>query len=94
MSNIKTKRFYKEAEDMQDGWGKYLRYIDTLKDKAQNNDRMVLNDFCWTLYGDGHCSATWGDFKEYAQKTGLYRHRYNKWLEIFDTWCVTYRLKN
>jgi hypothetical protein len=88
-SNIKSKKFYADAEDMQEGWGEYLRYIDTLKDKKQDNARFCLNDFCWTLYGDGHCSNVWEGFKQYANRAGYNCRTYESWTELFNGWIKT-----
>ena len=82
-TNIKSKKFYAEAEDMQEGWGDYLRFIDELKDKRQNNGIFSLNQFCWTLYGDGHCSQTWLDFHAYALKSKILRRSYKNWTILF-----------
>jgi hypothetical protein len=65
-TNIKSKKFYDEAENMQSGWGKYLKSIDILKDKVDNHVDITLNDFCWTLYGNGESYSTWESFKEYC----------------------------
>lgn len=88
-SNIKSKKWYAHGEKMQKGWGEYLRYIDTLKDKKQNNDRFCLNDFCWTLYGDGNCSSIWEGFKQYASGAGYNRLTYKSWRRIYETWIKT-----
>ena len=85
-TNIKSKAFYAYGERMQEGWGGYLRYIDTLKDKKQSNDRFYINDFCWTLYGDGNCSTVWEGFKKYAESNGYDRRTYKSWRNIYDSW--------
>lgn len=82
-TNIKSKKFYADGEKMQEGWGKYLRYIDELKDKKQNNSVMSIADFCWTLYGDGHCSQTWESFKKDCEKSKILRRSYSNWEIIF-----------
>ncbi len=85
-SHIKPKSFYKEAEDMQKGWGGYLKKIDKLKDKKQNNSLFTLSEFCWTLYGYGHCSSSWHKFEQFAKKSGKSKLRYNDWNNLFKKW--------
>jgi len=78
MNNIKSKTFYKEAEDMSKGWGKYLRSIDKLKNKVDKKRSISLNEACWILYGEGYCSFYWRKFEEYCIK--------NKWGNKLMPW--------
>jgi hypothetical protein len=91
MSNIQSKEFYKEAEDMQKGWGKYLKAIDKLKDKVEFHKNLTLAEACWVLYGEGHCSATWREFKTHCRSLGLSRKRmiWEGWQGLFDAWIKT-----
>ena len=68
MSNIKSKGFYTEAENMSPGWGEYMKAIDVLKNAANKHKDITLNDACWILYSKGHCSSVWVDFQEYCNK--------------------------
>jgi hypothetical protein len=88
MSNIKSKEFYQEAENTQKGWGHYLKAIDKLKDKVENQKNITLSQACWVLYGEGHCSFTWREFKTYARSLGLSRKRmiWECWKGLFDSW--------
>ena len=89
-NNIKSKEFYKEADSMKDGWGSYLLTIDKLKDKVENQKDICLNDACWILYGEGHCSSTWQKFQEYCCKTNLKTRKmtWKNWKVLFDEWYV------
>lgn len=90
-SNIQSEEFYQEAEDMQTGWGEYLRSIDELKDKVANKDDISLPDACWILYGDGHCSWTLGKFKEYctSKKWEIKTMPWDAWNGIFKEFVKT-----
>ena len=83
---MKSKQFYQEAEDMQTGWGKYLRSIDHLKDKCAKDGVFTRSEYCWTLYGDGHCSSTWQEFQEHAKSRNLEKLTYSKWKQAFSEW--------
>lgn len=86
-SNIKTKKFYAEAEDMQVGWGDYLRSIDVLKDKKQSDSIFTLDDYCWTLYGDMYTSHWCEGFKKHIESTSKKHNRkYSQWTNAFKVW--------
>lgn len=88
-SNIESKAFYAEADDMQEGWGKYLRSIDVLKDKVQFNKEITLKEYCWTLYGDYYTSHCWGAFQKYGEKILKLTKKkmiYDAWSGIFSKW--------
>ena len=86
MSNIKSKKFYQEAEDMQDGWGKYLKKIDILKDKVDNKKDISLNEACWVLYGEGYVSSSWESFEKYCTKK-----KWHKKLMPWEAWEGLYQ---
>lgn len=91
-SYIKDKSYYKDAENMQKGWGHTLRFIDTLKDKIQYKKAISLNDFCYSLYGDGYCSHCWQAFRLYCNTPLRYNRKkliYDGWKGIFDVWVKT-----
>lgn len=83
MTNIQSKAFYKEAEDMQKGWGKRLRHIDELKDKVKDMRSIGLNDACYILYGEGY---DWAGFDKWAIKNEFSRKRmvWEGWKELFS----------
>lgn len=85
-SNIKPKKFYADAEDMQEGWGKTLRDIDELKDKKSHNGHFSLNQFCYTLYLDGHAASTWTGFYKYAKRYFGRNFRWRTWSNLFWNW--------
>ena len=86
MTHIQSKKFYKDANSMQKGWGDYLLWIDRLKDKKQYNGMFTTRQFCWTLYGDGHCSQVWLSFQQEFLKKGIKVLRYKKWEQLFNDW--------
>ena len=88
MSNVKSKRFYAEADAMSPGWGKYLKCIDKLKDAVAKKVDISLDDACWVLYGEGHCSWTWGEFRKYAIKKKWKNKRmpWEAWNGLFADW--------
>ena len=91
-SYIKDDAFYVEADDMQEGWGNTLRHIDELKDKIQYNKEITLNDFCYSLYGDGYCSHCWQAFILYCERDVKYADKqlvYDCWKGLFDKWVKT-----
>lgn len=87
-TNIKSKSFYKEAENMQVGWGKYLKCIDELENKVDNHIEINLKEACWILYGEGHCSAIWEKFNDYCESRKLGRKKmiWECWNELFQQW--------
>lgn len=93
-SNIKSKKFYKEAEDMEIGWGRYLRSIDELKDKVDKGENITLKEACWVLYGDGHCSKVWGDFSIYCKFKKMDRKKlvWQCWNGVFQDWVNKIRI--
>jgi hypothetical protein len=91
-SYIKDVSFYADAEDMQEGWGETLRNIDVLKDKIQYNQDVTLDEFCYSLYGDGYCSHCTKAFKLYIKREMNYDDRqlvYTGWNGIFKNWVNT-----
>ena len=91
-SRIKDDSYYAEAESMQDGWGDTLRWVDVLKDKIQYNKNITLKEFCYSLYGDGHCSHCWDAFKMYCEQDLKYSRKrllYDAWKGMFDKWVKT-----
>ena len=90
MSNIKSKRFYAEADEMSAGWGHYLKTIDKLKDAVQLGKDITLNEACWILYGEGHCSDTWEKFRAYCIKRWKQKRMpWEAWNGIFNKWYET-----
>ena len=87
-TNIKSKAFYAEAEDMSRGWGKYLRHIDLVKDAIAAGKKICLNDACGALYGEGVCYTSWEAFRKYCVKNGLGKKRlvWEVWRGMFDGW--------
>ncbi len=87
-TNIKPKAFYREAESMQKGWGKYLRAIDKLKDDCDNQVDISLKSACWVLYGEGYCSSVWERFQKYciSKKWGKKTMPWEAWKGLFDKW--------
>jgi hypothetical protein len=88
-TNIKSKKFYAEAENMETGWGDHLKSIDKLKDKVEQGKDISLNEACWVLWAEvGCCSAVWQVFKEYCVKMRLRRKRvrWEIWYGIFCEW--------
>lgn len=87
-TNIKSKKFYSEAEDMQKGWGKYLKSIDKLKDAVEHGKDISLNDFRWVLYGNGWCSLIGDNFAEHCQVNRWSRKKmpFSAWQGMFDGW--------
>lgn len=90
-SNIKSKKFYREAERMEIGWGQYLESIDKLKDKVDFGIEITLKEMCWTLYGDGYPSSIWEKFKKYCEIKKLKNRRmlYHCWKGLFTNWYST-----
>lgn len=91
-TNIKPKKYYDEANNMSPGWGNTLRWIDGLKDKLKNKQDFTLEEFCYTLYGDGWCSHTWEAFKLYCERDLKYSHKkmvYECWSGLFKCWVST-----
>lgn len=88
MSNIKSKKFYAEAENMESGWGKYLKSIDVLKDQVQQHKDITLKDACWVLYAEGHCYSVWEDFEKYCVKNRWKKKLmpWEAWHGIFEDW--------
>jgi len=87
-SNIKSKEFYAEADQMSDGWGGYLKSIDTLKDDVHNKKDIVIDDACWILYAEGHCSSVWYKFKDYCIKNKWEKREmpWEAWKGLFHGW--------
>jgi hypothetical protein len=86
---IKDEAYYAEAEDMQEGWGETLRYIDTLKDNIQNNVEINLSDYLYSLYGNGYCSHCWKHFERYVKVELNYSDKcmlYQCWEGLFKPW--------
>jgi hypothetical protein len=92
MSNIKSKKFYQEAEDMEPGWGKYLRWIDVLKDKVDNQDNITLKEACWVLYGEGYNSSYWEMFYKHCtnKKWSKRKMPWDAWKGIHQTFFKIY----
>ena len=87
-SNVKSKKWYAEANMMSAGWGNYLKSIDELKDAVAKKVDITLNDACWVLYGEGHCSWTWEKFKKYciSKRWKNKRMPWEAWNGLFSDW--------
>lgn len=87
-TNIKSKKFYVEAEGMDKGWGKYLKSIDELKDRVEQQKDITLGDACWVLYGEGCCSSVWEDFADYcrSKRWGKKTMPWEAWQGLFQKW--------
>ena len=85
-SHVKSKAFYKEAENMQTGWGRYLKKIDKLKDAVDNDSNITLDDACWILYGEGYTSLAWGKFRKFCvnKHWGKRKLPWVAWKALFD----------
>lgn len=69
---MKSKKFYKEAEDMSDGWGKALMSIDKLRDKFNRGERLSLSEACWVLWAEkGVCSSGYRSFEAFIKRERL-----------------------
>lgn len=49
---MENKNFYKKANEMQDGWGDYLKKIDLLYEKLNKNVAISDKEACWILYAE------------------------------------------
>lgn len=89
-NNIQSRSFYKEAENMQIGWGKYLKCIDELANKVDNQIEIGLKEACWVLYGEGHCSDVWTKFYDYCESKKLKRKKmiWECWDGLFRRWMI------
>lgn len=86
-TNVRQPAFYREANQMQAGWGTYLKKIDQLKDKVAKNQKMNIKEFCWTLYGEGHTSHCWERFQRYYIKHfGQKRVNHKIFNDLFTGW--------
>lgn len=86
MSHVKSKAFYDEAEAMEEGWGRYLKKIDILKDKVDDMEDITLNEACWVLYGERYLSQDWNNFSEFCL-TKSWEKRvmpWESWKGLFD----------
>lgn len=90
-SNIKSKKYYAEGENLSEGWGHYMKSIDILKDKVQNQEDITLKDVCWILYGEGWCSSYWKGFETYciSKKYKNRKMMWECWKGLFDKWYKT-----
>ena len=88
MSNIKSKEFYDEAENMQIGWGEYLKSIDELKDKVKYKKNITLREYRWILYGEYYPISIRDQFYEYCKSLNYTRKKmvYECWNGLFENW--------
>lgn len=87
--HTKDDAFYAEADEMADGWGDTLRYIDTLKDKIENNKDITLSEYCSSLYGDGYCSHCYLAFELHVKRDLGYGDKqmiHGCWEGLFKPW--------
>lgn len=85
---MKTNKFYKEANDMQPGWGNTLKNIDRLKDKVDSNKCITINEACFVIYGESIASSSvYLRFKDYAIKMyGKKTFPWLAWKALFYNW--------
>lgn len=87
MSNIQSESFYQEANDMQDGWGDFLRSIDELKDKVECNEDITINDACYILWADKYvCSSIYLKFKDSVTAYHGRKMPWPAWNGMFEDW--------
>lgn len=94
-SRIKSKKFYQEAEDMQDGWGKYLQSIDVLKDKFDNNEKLRIKEASWIMWAEKHIQSNdYLAFQKWCKQNKLYNKffQFNIWWELFNGFMQTRNL--
>lgn len=90
---MESESFYKEANDMQSGWGNYLYKIDRLRDKVDNDIPINAREACWVLYGEsigngGHRDSflKWAE-GEMPGKT----FTWEIWKSLFYGWFSCYK---
>jgi hypothetical protein len=90
-TNIQSEKFYKEANDMSLGWGDYLREVDKIEDKIQNEEPISLTEARAALWGkipinSGMCKK----FEKYAKNNKLDNLTWKKWKTCFFKWRNNY----
>jgi hypothetical protein len=89
MSSVESPEFYKEANDMQPGWGKFLLRIDKLKDRVNAKKHISIKDACYILWAEqGIDSPRWLKFQKWAKQSSLHNRRFPWliWKGLFFGW--------
>lgn len=87
MSNIQPENFYQEAENMQSGWGEYLRSIDELKDKVDCNEDITIHEACFVLWSERLVSSSiYLAFKKDMDSFAERKMPWPAWHGMFDDW--------
>ena len=75
---VKSKKFYAEANDMQEGWGDTLRSIDKLRERVKKNLPIPFKDAIWIEWAEYRMDLGGGNLEaveKTAKKQGLYNLR-------------------
>lgn len=88
-SNIKSKKFYKEANEIRDGWGETLRKVDVLRDKFDRNERINLKEACYILWVEKFINSdVYLEFQKEmkVQKMDEDNLPWPAWYGMFENW--------
>ena len=89
-TNIQSKKFYREANDMQDGWGDNLRSIDELKDKVDTNQDITISEACYVLWAERSINSDlYLKFKDSLIAFHDRKMPYPAWNGMFEDWFLS-----
>lgn len=86
-TNIQSDEFYKEANDMSPGWGDYLKKVDEIEDKIQNEEPISLTEAWGAFWGKLRINSDMlKKFKTYAENNELDNLTWEEWKKNFFNW--------
>ena len=94
MTNLQSEQFYKEANDMQPGWGDYLKRIDELKNKFDACSQLTIDEACWILWAEKYVpSQSYLAFKQWVKENDLHTHMltFNIWHGMYEGFMKDYK---
>jgi hypothetical protein len=86
---MESTEFYKEANQMEAGWGNFLRRVDRLRERVDQGLKIKLKDAFYILWCDANSADTLKKFTTYCTKKrmGSMQMPLPAWRGLFDDWC-------
>lgn len=85
---MKSEEFYQEANDMQAGWGNYLKSVDILRKKFDNNKKLKIKEASWIMWAEKHVTSNdYLAFQKWCKQNKLYNKcfQFEIWWGLFSS---------
>jgi hypothetical protein len=87
-TQMESTEFYKEANQMEAGWGSFLRRVDRLRERVAKGLKIKLNEAFYILWCESNQATILKKFTAYCtkKKMGSLRLPLPAWRGLFEDW--------